>query len=132
MGKYLRGFLQLCWGRTEEGALLVPLFLPASGPAQPLASLAVQLEVQLYSDLLEFSPWQCPTDCPVLAGLWSGLLKVDGRGAQAPGRYYLCPNQSFFSVYLNFVSLHLFQPTLSCLPFFSPATSLYQLHSPAL
>ena len=82
-GQYLRGFLQLCWGRLEEVALLGPLFSPASGPAQPPAWPAVQLEVQLYSYLLELSPWQCQTDCPVLSGVWLGLLKVEGGGAQA-------------------------------------------------
>ena len=56
-GQYLRAFLQLCWGRLEEVALLGPLFSPASGPAQPLAWPSVQLEVQLYSYLLELSPW---------------------------------------------------------------------------
>lgn len=85
-GRYLRGFLQLCWGGLEEGALLVPLFLPVSGHAQPPAWPAVQHEVQLYSDQLELSPQQCPTDCLVPAVLWLGLLKVEGRDAQALGR----------------------------------------------
>lgn len=125
-GQYLRGFLQLCWGRLEEVALLGPLFSPASGPAQPPAWPAVQLEVQLYSYLLELSPWQCPTDCPVLSGVWLGLLKVEGGGAQASWAGNSCaPTKASFP-------FHLFKSTLSCLPLFSPTTSLYQLHTPAL
>jgi GTP-sensing pleiotropic transcriptional regulator CodY len=27
-GRYLKWFLQLCWGKSEEVILLVPLFLP--------------------------------------------------------------------------------------------------------
>ena len=75
--------------KLEEVALLGPLFSPASGPAQLLAWPAVQLEVQLYSYLLELSPWQCPTDCPVLPGVWLGLLKVEEGGARASwaGKY---------------------------------------------
>lgn len=70
----LRWLLQLCWGRPEEGALLVPLFLPVSGPALPLAWLSFQLEVLPYSAQLEVSPQQClPTDYQVLGVLWLGL-----------------------------------------------------------
>lgn len=84
--RYLRGFLQLCWGRPEEVFLLVRLFLPVSMPAGPPALPAVQHEVQLYSEQLELSPQQCPTDCWILAVLWLPLLKVEGRDVQASRR----------------------------------------------
>lgn len=84
--RYLRWLLQLCWGRPEEGALLVPLSLPVSGPALPPAWLSFQREVQPYSGQLEFSPQQClPTLYQVLGVLWLGLLKTEGRRTQAQG-----------------------------------------------
>lgn len=85
-GRYLRGFLPPYWGRLGEVALLVPLSWPASGPARPLAWPAVQHEVQLYFDQLELSPQQWPADHQVLLVLWLDLLKIEGRGVQAPGR----------------------------------------------
>lgn len=93
--RYLRRLLQLYWGRPEEGALLVPLSLPVSGPALPPAWLSFQHEVRPYSGQLELSLQQClPTDYRVLGVLWLGLLKTEEEGPKPKDG--LCTNQCFF------------------------------------
>lgn len=115
-GRYLKGTLQLCWGRPEEAALPAPLSWPVSGPVQPPAWPDAQPEAQPYSEQLQLSHQERPpAACWVLAVLSLDLLKGEERGAQASGRCCFCSSKARLLLYLNlFTSFHLLKPPSSC------------------